>query len=135
MGHYDENRKFDEECRANGLYQVADKKWEPILRSPMPDPKTGEFDTVMIRVEHLTSSTFKRWTDGSKWICDTVGSGIERPEGVGMVNSSVADIKEFITTYPHPVGTFYLIVSRVRSAVEIIEANPTRDIRVLLIPD
>jgi hypothetical protein len=98
-------------------------------------PIEVERDTVRLRVEHLTPSTFNRWTDGSKWICDTVNAGIKRQDGVGKIAGTVADIKEFITTYPHPVGTFYLIVSRIRSAVEIVEANPERDIRVLLIPD
>jgi hypothetical protein len=101
----------------------------------MPAPNEVERDTVRLRVEHLTPQTFVRWTDGSKWICDTVCSGIERPEGVGSISADISGVKEFISTYPHPVGTFYLIVSRIRTAVEIVEANPGRDIRILLIPD
>jgi hypothetical protein len=134
MGHYDSNRQFDEECRIHGLYKGTDDKWEPILRPPLPvSPPCGP-DTVYLRIEYLTPQTFNRWTDGTKWICDTICSDVERPESVGLISAELSSVKEFISTYPHSVGTFYLIVSKIRDAVEIIEANPKRDIRVLLIP-
>lgn len=129
MGHYDDNRKFDDEWRANGGVVIDNKRIVPGAK----DPEYVDSNQVMIRVEHLTPSTFNRWTDGSKWICDTINAGIERKEGVGKVTASVTEIAEFIHTYPHPVGTFYVIVSHIRHAVEIVEANPTRDIRILLI--
>lgn len=92
-----------------------------------------ERDTVRLRVELLTPQTFVRWTDGAKWILDTMATGIKRPNGIGLVTSTPDSIAEFIRTYPHPVGTFYLIAN-LRDAVRIVADNPMRDIRVLLLP-
>jgi hypothetical protein len=125
MGHYEANREFDDEWRARAV---------PTLRPPMPEPVVADPNQVVLRVEHLTPQTFKRWTDGPKWILDTMGAGFERPQGVGSVRGSVAEINDFLQTYPHPVGTFYVFASHLRYAVEIAEDNPTRDIRFLLMP-
>lgn len=99
-----------------------------------PDLRPGDIDAITLRVEYLTPHTFKRWTDGSKWILDTMNVGLTRPDGVGKVSGTVAEITDFLQTYPHPVGTFYVFATHLRHAVEIAEVNPMRDIRFMLMP-
>lgn len=122
MGHYDENRRFDEEWREahSGVYVK-----HPIEKKP----KTVKFE-VTIPTEILSPHTFIRWTDGTKWVCDTVGIFDMFSDGsVNVITAKLEDIEAVIETHQH--GTFY-VIARQEDVAGLIKRNPQRDIRHLI---
>lgn len=95
-------------------------------------PQIGRNRKVELKVEDLTPSTFNQWTDGSKWLCVAEPFDVTRPPGVGRLRTDIEGIKDFILTYPHPVGTFF-VVCEFDQFVDIAVANPNRDLRYLIV--
>jgi hypothetical protein len=140
MGHYDENRKFDDERRAAGKSHAGSgTPFQYTLTSKIPmDPKESKIKKVKFEVQVPTEvysyTTLRGWSDGPKWVCDTKGAFdmSQREPNIGVVNVDIEGVAEFIKTYPHPVGAFYVIADH-KEVVKLIIDNPERDIRHLLI--
>lgn len=137
MGHYDENRRFEDELWANGLY-LLDGHQVPFLVANDVAPKESEIKMVKYEVQVPTvvyrPNILNSWTDGAKWVCDTMNAfdASKRDVDVNVINTDFAGIAEFIETYPHSTGTFYVIASH-KEVAKLIMDNPLREIVHLLI--
>jgi hypothetical protein len=130
MGHYDSNREFDEILRATR----SSRPGTTVVRvEPTPDPKHTKAKMVKFEVtiptEVLSPYTFRGWTDGAKWVCDTTGQFTGASDGVGVVSASLAQIEHFIDS--SSVSTFYVIASKEEVAM-LVTKYPKRDIRHLV---
>ena len=91
---------------------------------------------INFTVQGYSEQMFKTWTDGGKWLLVSNcmvprDDKPNKPEGVGYLYASNREIKEFIDTYPHNVGTFFVIADYT-IVLDIARANPSRDIRLVL---
>lgn len=73
------------------------------------------------------------WTDGPKWVIDTMGFGFD-PEVHGQANCLHADVDTAITFLKgegvSPVATFY-IYAPMRDFLKIRDECPEKDVRML----
>lgn len=89
-----------------------------------------------ITIERQTPFMFNTWTDGPKYVLDSYGVHIEvDPKVVTQISiSGPTACNQMFADYFPAAGTFYYI-GRIRDFLKIVEANPKRDLRFLVLND
>lgn len=147
MGHYDENRRFDELRRNADVSSDVEAMMDAIRarreaeQVKLIDPYDSKIKMVKFEVQVpttvLTHRALSGWSDSLVWVCDTMGafdSSIPRALGKGeltVLHLTIEEVAEFIKQYPHPVGSFYVIAKHTE-VVKLIIDNPHRHIVHLL---
>lgn len=127
MGHYDENRKFDEEYRS-GMYP----QHREVLSAT---PYSKRYGRHTINVEWYSESTLNQWTDGSKFIINTTMSPFILPPLADNKAQyvSASEINEISRTIDNnPNATFFIIAS-MRVFLALVELHRYKDLRLLLL--
>lgn len=86
---------------------------------------------IELKVCTIADRPFDGWTDGSKYLIDTMGVNVDRPQSVTLVSVNPVGAFDFIDTMP-PVSTFF-VIANIREVYLLVQAFPDRDIRMVLV--
>lgn len=86
---------------------------------------------IELKVCMVADHPFDGWTDGGKYLIDTMGVIVDRPHSVTLISVNPVGAFDFIDTMPL-VSTFF-VIANIREVYRLVQAFPDRDIRMVLV--